>query len=62
MSEMYRLRTVTSNQEFNDLKKILGLQQGKEYTSVLKLRYGRSDDYDRTQTMMDPISRVSSSI
>ena len=32
---------LTSNQEFNDLKKILGLQQGKEYTSVSELRYGR---------------------
>ena len=32
---------LTSNQEFNDLKKILGLQQGKEYKSVSELRYGR---------------------
>ena len=32
---------LTSNQEFNDLKKILGLQQGKEYMSVSELRYGR---------------------
>ena len=32
---------LTSNQEFNDLKKILGLQQGKEYTTVCDLRYGR---------------------
>jgi len=32
---------LTSNQEFNDLKKILGLQQGKEYTTVSDLRYGR---------------------
>ena len=32
---------LTSNQEFNDLKKILGLQQGKEYASVSELRYGR---------------------
>ena len=32
---------LTSNQEFNDLKKILGLQQGKEYKSVSDLRYGR---------------------
>src|SRR6056300_350199 len=32
---------LTSNQEFNDLKKILGLQQGKKYTSVSELRYGR---------------------
>ena len=32
---------LTSNQEFNDLKKILGLQQGKEYNNVSELRYGR---------------------
>ncbi|QIG59727.1 topoisomerase 2 [Dishui Lake phycodnavirus 3] len=32
---------LTSNQEFNDLKKILGLQQGKEYTDISELRYGR---------------------
>ena len=32
---------LTSNQEFNDLKKILGLQQGKEYQDVSDLRYGR---------------------
>ena len=32
---------LTTNQEFNDLKKILGLQQGKEYKSVSELRYGR---------------------
>jgi len=32
---------LTSNQEFNDLKKILGLQQGKEYKNVSDLRYGR---------------------
>ena len=30
-----------SNQEFNDLKKILGLQQDKKYTSLSELRYGR---------------------
>jgi DNA topoisomerase-2 len=30
-----------SNQEFNDLKKILGLQQDKVYTSLAELRYGR---------------------
>lgn len=30
-----------SNQEFNDLKKILGLQQDKEYCSLSELRYGR---------------------
>jgi DNA topoisomerase II len=32
---------LTSNQEFNDLKKILGLQQGKEYKDLTELRYGR---------------------
>jgi DNA topoisomerase II len=32
---------LTSNQEFNDLKKILGLQQGKEYKDTSELRYGR---------------------
>src|SRR5210317_596930 len=32
---------LTSNQEFNDLKKILGLQQGKDYQDVSELRYGR---------------------
>lgn len=32
---------LTANQEFNDLKKILGLQQGKVYTSLGELRYGR---------------------
>ena len=32
---------LTSNQEFNDLKKILGLQQGKVYNDVSELRYGR---------------------
>lgn len=32
---------LTSNQEFNDLKKILGLQQGKVYEDVSELRYGR---------------------
>ena len=30
-----------ANQEFNDLKKILGLQQDKVYTSLSELRYGR---------------------
>ncbi len=30
-----------ANQEFNDLKKILGLQQDKKYTSLSELRYGR---------------------
>ena len=32
---------LTGNQEFNDLKKILGLQQGKDYKDVSELRYGR---------------------
>ena len=32
---------LTSNQEFNDLKKILGLQQGRDYQDVSELRYGR---------------------
>src|SRR5210317_1431266 len=32
---------LTSNQEFNDLKKMLGLQQGKVYKDVSELRYGR---------------------
>jgi DNA topoisomerase-2 len=32
---------LSSNQEFNDLKKILGLQQGKDYKDVSELRYGR---------------------
>lgn len=32
---------LTTNQEFNDLKKILGLQQDKKYTSTSELRYGR---------------------
>src|SRR5210317_1785483 len=32
---------LTSNQEFNDLKKILGLQQGKDYQDLSELRYGR---------------------
>ena len=32
---------LTSNQEFNDLKKILGLQQGKDYKDLSELRYGR---------------------
>lgn len=32
---------LTSNQEFNDLKKILGLQQGRDYRDVSELRYGR---------------------
>ena len=32
---------LTANKEFADLKKILGLQQGKVYKSVNDLRYGR---------------------
>jgi DNA topoisomerase-2 len=32
---------LTANQEFNDLKKILGLQQGKIYENTNDLRYGR---------------------
>ena len=32
---------LTGNQEFNDLKKILGLQQGKDYKDLSELRYGR---------------------
>ena len=32
---------LTSNQEFSDLKKILGLQQDKVYKDVSELRYGR---------------------
>lgn len=32
---------LTANKEFADLKKILGLQQGKVYKSVSELRYGR---------------------
>jgi DNA topoisomerase-2 len=35
------VKQLMSNQEFNDIKKILGLQQGKEYKSVDELRYGR---------------------
>ena len=31
---------ILKNEEINNLKKILGLQQGKEYTSVKSLRYG----------------------
>jgi DNA topoisomerase-2 len=32
---------VTENEEFSNLKKILGLQHGKTYNSVRELRYGR---------------------
>src|SRR6056300_1124089 len=35
------IKQLTENKEFNDLKKILGLQQGKVYTSLSELRYGR---------------------
>lgn len=35
------IKQLMSNQEFSDLKKILGLQQEKEYTSLSELRYGR---------------------
>lgn len=35
------LAQVTENEEFNSIKKILGLQHGKVYTSVRDLRYGR---------------------
>lgn len=35
------VKQLMSNQEFNDIKKILGLHQGKEYTSLSELRYGR---------------------
>lgn len=35
------VKALTSNQEFSDLKKILGLQQGKVYESLSELRYGR---------------------
>ena len=33
--------SLTANKEFADLKKILGLVQGKEYMDVSELRYGR---------------------
>jgi len=35
------VKQLLENQEFNDLKKILGLQQGKVYTNLGDLRYGR---------------------
>ena len=35
------VKQLTENKEFSDLKKILGLQQGKTYTSLNELRYGR---------------------
>jgi DNA topoisomerase II len=34
-------KQVADNAEFNDLKKILGLQHGKVYNSLRELRYGR---------------------
>ena len=34
-------KQLTENQEFSDLKKILGLQHGRVYTSLKELRYGR---------------------
>src|SRR6056300_858430 len=35
------VKTLTENKEFSDLKKILGLQQGKNYEDTKDLRYGR---------------------
>jgi DNA topoisomerase-2 len=35
------VKQLTENKEFSDLKKILGLQQGKVYTTLDELRYGR---------------------
>lgn len=35
------VKQLLANQEFSDLKKILGLQQDKVYTSLSELRYGR---------------------
>lgn len=35
------VKQLMTNQEFNDLKKIIGLQQEKVYTSLGELRYGR---------------------
>ena len=35
------IKQLVENKEFNDLKKILGLQQNKVYTSLSELRYGR---------------------
>ena len=35
------VKQVTENEEFSNLKKILGLQHGKVYNSVKELRYGR---------------------
>jgi DNA topoisomerase-2 len=35
------VKQLTENQEFSDLKKILGLQHSRVYTSLKELRYGR---------------------
>ena len=35
------VKQVTENEEFSNLKKILGLQHGKVYNSLRELRYGR---------------------
>jgi DNA topoisomerase-2 len=35
------VKQLTDNQEFSDLKKILGLQHGRTYSSLRELRYGR---------------------
>lgn len=35
------VKQLMANQEFSDLKKILGLQQDRVYTSLAELRYGR---------------------
>lgn len=35
------MKQLVDNQEFSDLKKIIGLQQEKRYTSLHELRYGR---------------------
>ena len=35
------IKQVTDNEEFSNLKKILGLQHGKVYNSLRELRYGR---------------------
>lgn len=35
------LKQLTDNQEFSDLKKILGLQHGRTYKTLKELRYGR---------------------
>jgi len=35
------VKQLMANQEFNDLKKILGLQQDREYKSLCELRYGK---------------------